>query len=209
MTLNQLDLEKELIEELQNNCQTIVVDEQVVLAESGKYMKMIPLVLDGLIRVYRNDYDRDREILLYYIPEGQTCMMSLVASFAQMKSQVHAITERKSELLLIPTTKVRDWQIKYSKWNQFIINTFLGRYTELLNTINDLSFKHIDERVYNYLVQYRHRYGDNRVKLTHQKLANELGTTRVVISRILKDLENKGQIKLMRGEIQLKELVSK
>ena len=209
MTLNQLDLEKELIEELHNNCQIIVVDEQVVLAESGKYMKVIPLVLDGLIRVFRNDYDLDREILLYYIPEGQTCMMSLVASFAEMKSQVHAITERKSELLLIPTTKVREWQIQYPKWNQFIINTFLGRYTELLNTINDLSFKHIDERVYNYLVQYRHRSGENRVKLTHQKLANELGTTRVVISRILKDLENQGQIKLMRGEIELKEMLAK
>ena len=126
-----------------------------------------------------------------------------------MKSQVHAITERKSELLLIPTTKVREWQIQYPKWNQFIINTFLGRYTELLNTINDLSFKHIDERVYNYLVQYRHRSGENRVKLTHQKLANELGTTRVVISRILKDLENQGQIKLMRGEIELKEMLAK
>ena len=205
MTLDQLDLEKELIEELQHNCQTIVVDEQIVLAESGKYMKVIPLVLEGLIRVFRNDYERDREILLYYIPEGQTCMMSLVASFANMKSQVHAITERKSELLLIPTAKVREWQIKYSKWNQFIINTFLGRYTELLNTINDLSFKHIDERVFNYLIQYYHRHGDHRVKLTHQKLANELGTTRVVISRILKDLEHKGHIKLMRGEIQLKE----
>ena len=204
MTLEQLQLEKGLIEELKSNCQIISVDEQVVLAESGKYMKVIPLVLDGLIRVFRNDYERDREILLYYIRDGQTCMMSLVASFANRESEVHAITEKKSKLLLIPTTIVRDWQIKYSRWNQFIINTFLDRYTELLNTINDLSFKHIDERVYNYLVEYHHRHGDDRVKLTHQKLANELGTTRVVISRILKDLENQGHIKLMRGEIQLK-----
>lgn len=203
MTLNQLNLEEELIQELQHNCQIISVDEQVVLAESGKYMKVIPLVLDGVIRVFRNDYDLDREILLYYIHDGQTCMMSLVASFANQESQVHAITERKSELLLIPTAMVRNWQIKYSRWNQFILNTFLDRYTELLNTINDLSFKHIDERVYNYLIQYHHRHGDNRVKLTHQKLANELGTTRVVVSRILKDLEHKGYIKLMRGEIQV------
>lgn len=209
MTLNQLDLEEDLKKELQNNCQIISVDEQVVLAESGKYMKVIPLVLEGLIRVFRNDYQLDREILLYYIPEGQTCMMSLVASFSDMESQVHAITERKSELLLIPTRRVREWQIKYPKWNQFIINTFLGRYTELLNTINDLSFKHIDERVFNYLVQHYHRHGDKSVKLTHQKLANELGTTRVVVSRILKDLEKKGQIKLLRGEIQLKELLTK
>jgi len=209
MTLNQLELEEDLIKELHNHCQIISVDEQVVLAESGKYMKVIPLVLDGLIRVFRNDYDLDREILLYYIHDGQTCMMSLVASFANMESQVHAITEKKSDLLLIPTPMVRKWQIKYAKWNQFIINTFLGRYTELLNTINDLSFKHIDERVYNYLVQYYHRRGENSVKLTHQQLANELGTTRVVISRILKDLEKKGHIKLRRGEIILNELLTK
>ena len=198
-----------LIKELQHNCQIISVDEQVVLAETGKFMKVIPLVLDGLIRVFRNDYEVDREILLYYIHDGQTCMMSLVASFANRESQVHAITERKSELLLIPTAMVRDWQIKYSKWNKFIINTFLDRYTELLNTINDLSFKHIDERVYNYLIRHHHLQGDKKVKLTHQKLANELGTTRVVVSRILKDFENKGHIRLMRGEIQLKELVTK
>jgi CRP/FNR family transcriptional regulator len=209
MTLNQLELEEDLIKELQHNCQIISVDEQVVLAETGKFMKVIPLVLDGLIRVFRNDYQVDREILLYYIHDGQTCMMSLVASFANKESQVHAITERKSELLLIPTAMVRDWQIKYSKWNKFIINTFLDRYTELLNTINDLSFKHIDERIYNYLIRYHHLQGDNRVKLTHQKLANELGTTRVVVSRILKDFENKGHIRLMRGEIQLKELLNK
>ena len=204
MTINQLALEADLIQELQQHCQIATVDEQVVLAESGKYMKVIPLVLDGVIRVFRNDEELDREILLYYIHEGQTCMMSLVASFANRESQVHAVTERRSELLLIPTAKVREWQIKYARWNQFILHTFLDRYTELLDTINDLSFKNMDERVHNYLIQYRHRYGDNRVRLTHQKLANELGTTRVVISRILKDLEQQGYLKLMRGEIQLK-----
>lgn len=207
MTLNQLKLEEDLINELKTSCQIITLDKQVVLAESGKYLKVIPLVLDGLVRVYRNDYQMDREILLYYIQGGQTCMMSLVASFANKESQVHAVTERKSEILLIPTTMVREWQIKYAKWNQFIINTFLDRYTELLNTINDLSFKHTDERLFNYLIQYHHRQGDLSVKLTHQQLANELGTTRVVVSRILKDLEKKGHIKLLRGEILLKSVL--
>ncbi len=177
-------------------CQTITIDKNVVLAESGKYLKVIPLVLDGSIRVYRNDYDLDREILLYYISSGQTCMMSLVASFANMQSQVHAHTERKSDLLLIPTDKVREWQIKYPKWNRFIIQTFLDRYTELLNTINDLSFKNINERLYNYLIQYHHRQGDKNVLLTHKRLANELGTTRVVISRLLKEFEKKGIVEL-------------
>lgn len=208
MKISELPLEQELIDELESKCQVATVGDQVVLAESGKYMKVIPLVLDGSIRVYRNDYELDREILLYYISNGQTCMMSIVASFAQIKSQVHAITQRESELLLIPTDKVRAWQIRFPKWNQFIIQTFLNRYTELLDTINDLSFKHIDERLYNYLIQYHHRQGDDNVKLTHQKLANELGTTRVVVSRILKDLEKKGQVELSRGEIRLNKLIA-
>jgi CRP/FNR family transcriptional regulator len=206
--ISELPLEQELIDELESKCQVATVGDQVVLAESGKYMKVIPLVLDGSIRAYRNDYELDREILLYYISNGQTCMMSIVASFAQIKSQVHAITQRESELLLIPTDKVREWQIRFPKWNQFIIQTFLNRYTELLDTINDLSFKHIDERLYNYLIQYHHRQGDENVKLTHQKLANELGTTRVVVSRILKDLEKKGQVALSRGEIKLNKLIA-
>lgn len=206
MKLVDLPFEDDLKTEIGSNCQTMTVDKNVVLAESGKYMKLIPLVLSGSIRVYRNDYDLDREILLYYISSGQTCMMSLVASFANLQSQVHAITESKSDLLLIPTNKVRDWQIKYPKWNEFIIQTFLNRYTELLNTINDLSFKNIDERLYNYFIQYHHRQGDKKVLLTHKKLANELGTTRVVISRLLKEFEKKGVVKLLRGKIILNDL---
>ncbi len=204
MKLVDLPFESELKTEIASKCQTVTVDKNVVLAESGRYMKVIPLVLNGSIRVYRNDYDLDREILLYYISSGQTCMMSLVASFSNMQSQVHAHTERKSDLLLVPIDKVREWQIKYPRWNGFIIQTFLDRYTELLNTINDLSFKHINERLYNYFIQYHHRQGDKKVLLTHKRLANELGTTRVVISRLLKEFEKKGVVELLRGEIILK-----
>ncbi len=204
MKLTDLPFETELKTEMGTNCEIVSVDQHVTLAESGKYMKVIPLVLDGAIRVFRNDYELNREILLYYINTGQTCMMSLVASFGDMQSQVHAITERNSELLLIPTHHVREWQIRYSRWNQFIIHTFLNCYTDLLNTINDLSFKHIDERLYNYLIQYHHRQGDGKVKITHQRLANELGTSRVVISRLLKDFEKQGVLQLSRGEITLK-----
>lgn len=205
MKIVDLPFEEELKSEMDAICDVVTVEKSVVLAESGKYMKVIPLVLSGSIRVYRNDYDLDREILLYYISSGQTCMMSLVASFSDKKSQVHALAERKSELLLIPTNKVREWQINYPKWNDFIIRTFLTRYTELLNTINDLSFKNIDERLYNYLIQCYHRHGDDKVSLTHKKLANELGTTRVVISRLLKELEKKKVVELHRGEIILKQ----
>ncbi len=209
MKLENLLLERDLKSIIYSNCQIIDVDENKVLAEAGKYIKVIPLVLNGSIRVFRIDYNLDREILLYYISSGETCMMSLVASFAHTASKVHAVTVCKSELLLIPTDKVREWQIKFPKWNNFIIQTFLNRYTELLNTLNDLSFKNIDERLYNYLIQYYHRQGKEKIQLTHQKLANELGTTRVVVSRLLKDFEKKGMVELNRGEIQLLHLANR
>ncbi|MEX2336883.1 MAG: Crp/Fnr family transcriptional regulator [Fulvivirga sp.] len=202
MDVVSLPFEDSLKQEIAEKYQSVTLVKGTVLAESGKYMKMIPLVLKGSIRVYRIDYERDREILLYYIPPGETCMMSLVASFMDMQSKVNAVTEKDSELLLIPTAKVREWQIKYPLWNRFILEIFLHRYTELLNTINDLSFKNIEERLQNYLIQCYHRQGSTNIAITHQRLANELGTTRVVVSRLLKDLEKKGVVDLLRGEIK-------
>lgn len=203
MEIKHLPFEKELKQEMTNACSTLSVEAGTVLAESGKFLRSIPLVMDGSIRVFRNDYDKDREILLYYISEGETCMMSIVASFTDMQSKVHAISERDSKLLVIPIENIRKWQVTYPKWNTFILNIFLNRYTELLNTINDLSFKSIEERLFNYLIQYHHRHPGSSIKLTHQMLANELGTTRVVVSRLLKDFEKKGKVELYRGEIKL------
>ncbi len=206
MQLDKLPFEDELKAEMESTCQKITVEKNETLAESGKYMKVIPLVLEGSIRVFRQDQDLDREILLYYIDPGETCMMSLVASFRDMQSQVEAITEMKSELLLIPTPKVREWQVQFPKWNNFIINIFLNRYTELLTTLNEISFKNMDERLVNYLKQYHKRQGGQKVTLTHQDLANELGTTRVVISRLLKNMEKEGIVALQRGAVELKRL---
>lgn len=169
-------------------------------------MKMIPLLLEGSIRVYRQDPEVDREILLYYIEPGETCMMSIVASFTNMTSQVNAITEKQSKMLLIPVLKVKDWQLRYPAWNTFIINTFLNRYTELLTAFNEMCFQNVDKRLESYLRQYSKRQGIDIVSLTHQELANELGTTRVVISRLLKSMEKEGMLELKRGLIELKSL---
>jgi len=206
MQLDKLPFEDALKTEMESLCQRITVPKNEILAESGKYMKVIPLVLQGSIRVFRQDLDLDREILLYYIDPGETCMMSLVASFKDMQSQVEAITEMDSELLLIPTPKVREWQVQFPKWNSFIINIFLNRYTELLTTLNEVSFRNIDERLVNYLKQYHKRQGAKKVTLTHQDLANELGTSRVVISRLLKNMEKEGIVALKRGAVELKRL---
>ena len=189
--------------ELNQSAELAPIPKDTILAKQGKYMKVIPLLTKGSIRVFRQDFDLDREILVYYISPGDTCMMSLVASFGDMKSQVNAVTEKDSEMYMIPIEKVREWQIKYDSWNSFIINTFMNRYTELLNAMNDLSFQSVEVRLTHYLSHYRKRTNASTLRITHQGLANELGTARVVISRILKKMEKDGLVELYRGMINI------
>lgn len=133
-------------------------------------------------------------------------MMSLVACFGDSISKVYAVTEKKSRLLLIPTTRVREWQKKYNSWNSFVINTFLKRYTELLRAFDELSFKNIDVRIQRYLEDYSERNVTKSIKRTHHEIANELGTSRVVVSRILKNMENAGIVELRRGFDQIEKI---
>lgn len=189
--------------ELNKSAELAHVPKNTILAEQGKYMRVIPLLTKGSIRVFRQDLDLDREILVYYISPGETCMMSLVASFGDMKSQVSAVTESDSEMYMIPIGKVREWQIKFESWNGFIIQTFMNRYRELMNAMEDLSFQSVDVRLTHYLSQYRERTNSSVLRITHQGLANELGTARVVISRILKQMEKDGKVELKRRMIKI------
>lgn len=204
--IRNLPLEKDLQKEITSICNIADFDKDKTIVKEGSFMQVIPLLLKGSIRVYRRDYELDREILLYYIEPGETCMMSLVACFGDAVSKVNAVTDKKSELLMIPTEKVRLWQKEFDSWNSFVINTFMNRYAELLQVLEEISFRNIDERVNNYLKTYADRNVTTYVKRTHQEIANELGTTRVVISRILKDMERKEFVELQRGKIKLKNL---
>lgn len=198
-----LPFEKELKAEIKATCSIANFRKNETIVKEGSFMQVIPFLLHGSIRVFRRDYELDREILLYYIDPGETCMMSLVACFGDAVSKVNAITEKKSELLMIPTASVRTWQKKFDTWNSFVIDTFLARYSELLKTLEEISFRKIDQRIHTYLKDYAERNVTKSVKRTHQDIANELGTTRVVVSRILKDMESKGLVELRRGLIKL------
>lgn len=202
--INGLSVEEKLKAEMESACTFIDVEKGKMIVEEGNCMQVIPIVLKGAVRVFRRDYEMDREVLLYYIEPGQTCMMSLVACFGDSISKVNAVTDKKSKLLLIPTEQVRYWQKKYDSWNSFVINTFMTRYTELLRAFDELSFKKIDVRIINYLKEYSKRNTTKIIKRTHQDIANEIGTTRVVVSRILKNMENIGVLKLRRGTVILK-----
>lgn len=162
----------------------------------------MPIVVEGLLRVYQEN--EDREILLYYVGPEQTCMMSLSSAYFDYYSTANGIAIEPTEILVLPAHLIAEWQLKYSSWNKFIIKTFKSRYDELLTAFGNVAFKPVHVRVKDYLSTYRENNGSPKIPISHQSLANELGTTRVVISRILKQFEQENLIKLHRGYIELK-----
>ena len=157
------------------------------LLREGQYVKVIPLVLDGLVKVFSR-YE-DRELLLYYIEPVESCVMSFSAGLWNLPSKVFAITEEESDLLLLPVQHVNEWVRKYPTLNQLFFGQFNKRYEDLLFTIHQVLFQRMDERLLSYLRERADRLGTNLLDLRHHQIARELGTAREVISRVLKKLE--------------------
>jgi CRP/FNR family transcriptional regulator, anaerobic regulatory protein len=172
-----------------------------VIVREGQYVKVLPIVISGSLRVFQTK--EEREILLYYVEPAQTCMMSLSACFFNNESPSQAVSAEDTEILIVPTSFIKPWQQRYPSWNEFVIRTFRNRYDELLNAFASVAFDHIDKRVMDYLGSASAKQKNKIIPLSHQELANELGTTRVVISRILKQFEMDRRVKLNRGSIEL------
>ena len=193
--------EIELKEEIQKVSQLQTFKKGNLLIREGQYLKALPIVLKGSIRVYQT-YE-DREILLYYVLPQETCIMSLTACLFNNESPSYAITEEETEVLFYSFKLYINLQKKYASWNNFILKAYRNRYDELLDSFNNVVFKKINERVLTYLKDYALAHNTNNVPFSHQALAYELGTTRVVISRILKNFETHGKVILHRGYVEL------
>lgn len=193
--------EPELQNEMLRHGKVIKASKGDILIKEGQYLNFLPIVIEGLLRVYQQK--DDREILLYYVRPEQTCMMSLSSAYFDHNSTANGVAMELSEILVLPAYLISEWQLKYPSWNRFIISTFKSRYDELLNSFGSLAFKPIQFRVQEYLTNYTRIKSTNKIPISHQTLANELGTTRVVISRILKQLEKEKKVKLNRGVIQV------
>lgn len=206
--------DKEILRKLpfisEPNLQVEILEKgQLIVSEAGKqvvregeYVKILPIVLEGSIRVFQTRIDR--EILLYYVEPSQTCMMSLSACFYNRSSAIEAMTSVPTTFLAIPVQYIAEWQRKYVSWNSFVIKTFRKRYDELLDAFESVAFEHIDQRVLDYLSKRQQKEANHRIEISHLQLAKELGTTRVVISRILKQFELQGKVRLHRGAIELR-----
>ena len=168
-----------------------------IIIEPNKYIKVIPILLKGTIKVIR-ETNEGNELILYYIKPGQSCAVSLSTSLMNKLSNIKAIAEEKVELIAIPSSTSVKWYDSYASWRMFVLRTMDNRYDEIINALDSVAFKKIDERLMDYLKAKTEAVQSNILNITHQEIANELSTSREVISRSLKQLEQKGILKLFR-----------
>ncbi len=173
----------------------------IVLNENA-HIRSIPIVVKGVMRVVRTD-DDGREILLYYIKAGESCIMSFLGGMHNEKSIVRAEIEEDAEILFLPVDKVSLFIKEHPEWLDYIFRLYHKRFEELLDIINAIAFKKVDERLLNLLQKKSELTGSETIHTTHEQLANELGTARVVVSRLLKQLEEDGRLRLGRNKIVL------
>lgn len=197
--------EEELLEEIEKVATYKEFKANDYLIEIGDYIKSMPLLLEGAIKILREDDDGD-ELLLYFLERGDTCAMTLTCCMGHSKSKIRAIAETDGTLLMIPIEKMEEWLTKYKTWRNFVFDSYNIRLKEMLEAIDTLAFMNLDERLYKYLTDKAKVLGNTEINNTHQQIAYELHTSRVVISRLLKSLELQGKIKLNRNKIEVLEL---
>jgi CRP/FNR family transcriptional regulator, anaerobic regulatory protein len=177
-----------------------------VLLSPGDTVHYLPFVISGSIRITKEDDDY-KEILLYYIGPGESCIMSFLGELHHTPSQIKAVTEEESVILLIPSTETARLVQANPKWMEFLLDLFHKRFDDLLSVINAIAFQRVDQRLEEWLVKKSELMGDSLLTTTHQQIAEELGTAREVVSRLLKQLERQGKIELGRNKIRLISLV--
>lgn len=197
--------EEALLEEIAatSKLQRFKADDYLI--EIGQYIKSMPLLLHGAIKIMREDEDGD-ELLLYFLERGDTCAMTLTCCMGESKSKIRAVAETDGEMFMIPIEKMEEWITKYKTWRNFVFESYNVRLNEMLEAIDTLAFMNMDQRLHKYLKDKAQVLGNTEIKNTHQEIANELHTSRVVVSRLLKSLEKQNKIKLNRNMIEVLEI---
>lgn len=197
--------EEELLQEINSSGVFKEFPAGFKLMEIGEYIKYMPLLISGSIKILREDNNGD-ELLLYYIERGDTCAMTLSCCIGQAKSQIRAVAEADTKLIMVPVQKMEEWMGKYKSWQNFIIQSYHSRMMELLEAVDTVAFLKMDERILKYLQDKAKVLGNDEIQVTHQEIAHDLHTSRVVVSRLLKKLENLGKINLNRNYIKIVDL---
>lgn len=195
-------LEKALIEEMLELADVKTLDAGEILMRTGQNIRSTLLVLDGLIKIYRED-DQGNEFFMYYLDAGKACAISLVCALGQEKSELMARAIQKSTVLSIPVDAVNEWMGKYKTWAQFALTSYRERFEELLQTIDHVAFRNMDERLVFYLKRHQQQFHTDRIELPFTEIAQDLNSSREVISRLMRKLADRGIVKLMGTHVEL------
>lgn len=193
---------KPLLEDIGNNAVFQTVHSGDVIMRTGQYIKSTVLVLSGTIKIYRED-DNGGEFFMYYLQPGQACAISMICATKSEKSQIMAKVVEDAELVMVPLPLMDKWMMQHRSWYEFVIDTYRSRFEEVLEVIDSIAFRAMDERLEFYLKRHKEALGSNDLKLSHQDIASELNTSREVISRLLKKMEQRQLLKLHRNHIEL------
>lgn len=197
--------EGELIGEIAEAGVMKAAKEGEIIMDIGDLINSMPLLLEGAIKILREDKEGN-ELLLYFLERGDTCALTLSCCLGQTRSEIRAVAERDTQYIMIPISKIEEWTAKYKSWRNFVFDSYQSRLTEMLETIDTLAFMNMDQRLLRYLQDKAKINQSEELQVTHQQIAYDLNTSRVVISRLLKRLEIEGRIVLQRNHIIVHDL---
>lgn len=197
--------EPELTEAISEQGEIKTFEEGEFLMRTGQYIRSTMLVLEGLIKIFRED-DEGNEFFMYYIDGGEACALSMICSLKQDTSEISARAVRKTTVIIIPLNFMDQWMTGYKTWYQFVLGTYRIRFEELLQTIDHIAFRNMDDRLVFYLKRHREKLKSNIIPLTHSEIAQELNSSREVITRLLKKLSDQGVLKMHRQHIEITDL---
>ena len=197
--------EKELLSEIVQCTEIRTVHEDEIIVRSGQNIRSAILVIDGLVKIFRED-EEGNEYFMYYLDNGKACAISLVCALGRGISSVKAKAIRESSILIVPPHCVNEWIGKYKSWAQFAINSYRERFEELLQVIDHIAFRHMDERLVHYLRRYQEKLNTNIISTSFTEIAQELNSSREVISRLMKKLSEKGVINIEGAQVRFVDL---
>ncbi|MFV8346940.1 Crp/Fnr family transcriptional regulator [Flavobacterium sp. ZB4P13] len=192
----------ELAKEIETNATIHSYQAGDIIIRTGQYIKNTVLVISGKIKIYRED-ENGGEFFMYYLQPGQACAISMICATKNEKSQIMAKVVEDVELIMVPLPLMDMWMMQHRSWYEFVINSYRSRFEEVLEVIDSIAFRAMDERLEFYLKRHADACGCKELKLSHQEIASELNTSREVISRLLKKMEQRGIVSLHRNNIEL------
>lgn len=191
-----------LVDDIEKNAVIQEFKTGDILMRTGQYIKNTVLVISGRIKIYRED-DDGGEFFMYYLQPGQACAISMICATKNETSQIMAKVVEDAELIMVPLPLMDKWMMQHRSWYEFVIETYRSRFEEVLDVVDNIAFKAMDERLVFYLQRHKKALNSNKLNLSHQEIATELNTSREVISRLLKKMEQRGLLTLQRNQIEI------